>query len=537
MKKATILFISIIFLSTFLRLYRLGENPPSLYWDETSLGYNAFAIATSGMDEHGERLPRARFIAFGDYKPPGYVYIAALAIKTFGLSEFTIRLPSALAGVGIVIIAYLFCSLFFESVTIGLLAALIIAVSPWSIQLSRAAFEANLGAFFNICGLYLFIKAVKKNPWYFLLSTVFFMLSFYTFNANRITGPIVFAALSLFYVRTIWNYKRAYIVAIIIGGILLIPSIPYLLSAESKLRFNEVTIFTDLNTVEVANKRIEREGNAIWAKILHNRRVGFTQLYLSHFIDQFNPRYLFYQGDRNPRLSVQVVGELYFFELPFLIIGLYAIFRRKKELFITLILWIIAAIIPSATARETPHALRTASLLPVYQIAVGYGMYIIWRRILRLRLGQRRVIVVLAFFIMIASWYYYLHYYFIHYGADWANEWQDGYKEMIETVSKIQNNYDYIVVTSQEGRPYIYFLLYEQINPRTYLAERRARRDWWGLWTVDGFGKYYFDEKQRFKLKGKILFVASPGQITEEDHPIKRIYSKKGEEVFVISER
>src|SRR4030043_1321992 len=98
MKK--ILFLIILF-ALILRLFKIDSYPPSLTWDETSLGYNAYSILTSGYDEHGEFLPLARFIAFGDYKPPGYIYAAVPSVILFGLKEFSVRLPSALAGFGI----------------------------------------------------------------------------------------------------------------------------------------------------------------------------------------------------------------------------------------------------------------------------------------------------------------------------------------------------------------------------------------------------------------------------------------------------
>src|SRR3989344_1223720 len=89
-----VLFL-IILLAFFLRIYKLGSVPPSLYWDEASLGYNAYSILKTARDEHGKFLPLTNFAAFGDYKPPGYIYAAVPSIAIFGLNEFAIRFPSA----------------------------------------------------------------------------------------------------------------------------------------------------------------------------------------------------------------------------------------------------------------------------------------------------------------------------------------------------------------------------------------------------------------------------------------------------------
>ena len=100
-----VLFL-IILLAFFLRIYKLGSVPPSLYWDEASLGYNAYSILKTARDEHGKFLPLTNFAAFGDYKPPGYIYAAVPSIAIFGLNEFAIRFPSAFFGTLTVFLTY-----------------------------------------------------------------------------------------------------------------------------------------------------------------------------------------------------------------------------------------------------------------------------------------------------------------------------------------------------------------------------------------------------------------------------------------------
>src|SRR4030067_1088650 len=90
-KRERLILATIVLVAALLRFYKLGSNPPSLYWDEASLGYNAYSILKTGRDEHGEKLPIDRFIAFGDYKPPLYIYSAVGFIKAFGLNEFSVR--------------------------------------------------------------------------------------------------------------------------------------------------------------------------------------------------------------------------------------------------------------------------------------------------------------------------------------------------------------------------------------------------------------------------------------------------------------
>src|SRR3989344_4753279 len=115
--------ILILLLAAALRFIQLGKNPPGLYWDEVSLGYNAYSILKTGKDEHGEFLPLARFKAFGDYKPPGYIYATVPSIALFGLNEFAVRFPSALAGVFMVWLTYLLIKELFSNHKLAALSA------------------------------------------------------------------------------------------------------------------------------------------------------------------------------------------------------------------------------------------------------------------------------------------------------------------------------------------------------------------------------------------------------------------------------
>ena len=45
--------LAITILGALLRFWGLGQNPPGLYWDEVSLGWNAYSILKTGLDEHG----------------------------------------------------------------------------------------------------------------------------------------------------------------------------------------------------------------------------------------------------------------------------------------------------------------------------------------------------------------------------------------------------------------------------------------------------------------------------------------------------
>src|SRR3989442_675317 len=135
--KNKIILTSIILLAIILRFYQLGQNPPSLTWDEVAWGYNAYSLGIDGKDEFGKFLPYQYLESFGDFKPPVYAYLDVIPVKLFGLNEFATRVPSAFFGVATVLLTYLVIKKIFYNAKYANLYAIItalrITISPWSI--------------------------------------------------------------------------------------------------------------------------------------------------------------------------------------------------------------------------------------------------------------------------------------------------------------------------------------------------------------------------------------------------------------------
>src|SRR3989344_2709498 len=237
MKRPYLFLLFVILIASILRFWHLGINPPSLTWDEVAWGYNAYALGSDGKDEFGRFLPYDYLESFGDFKPPIYAYLDILPIKIFGLTAFAVRFPSAVFGVLTVLITFFLTQKIFYSLntaekgTIGLLASFLLAISPWHINLSRAAFEANVATFFVVTGIWLFLGGTQGKRWWLSGAAVCFVLSMYTFNTPRIVSPLLVLALCGGFLTFIFKRKREVTIAGIIGLLLLLPSISFFFSS------------------------------------------------------------------------------------------------------------------------------------------------------------------------------------------------------------------------------------------------------------------------------------------------------------------
>ena len=548
--KKYILLILIVFIAAILRFYQISINPPSMSWDEVAYGYNAYSLGIDGKDEFGRFLPHDYLESFGDFKPPMYAYLDILPIKMFGLNIFATRFPSAFFGTFTVLATFFLAQKLFKgfskkeeytlwqipkSIFIGLLASFFLAISPWHIMLSRAGWEANVATFFLVVGIWIFLKAVTDNMWYLSVAAVAFIAAVYTFNTSRVFGPMIIIALSLIFWQRLWSHKKQTLFAAVVGLLLLLPTLSHLLSPQAKLRFQEVNIFSDVSVVQMSNREIQNDRNSLWSKVIHNRRVLYSFDFLKHYFDNLSFNFLFIQGDGNPKFSVQDMGQMYLWDLPFFITGILFLFRKKEGFWFVIPIWLLLGIVPAATARETPQALRIETTLPTFQILIAYGAYMLleseWYG--RLKKSFKPAFLGILMLLLLGNVVYFTHDLLIHYPLKTSGTWLYGYEQSIAYVKKVENNYKEIDMTQELGRPYIYYVFYLKTSPQEFRQTAIVKRDVFGFVNVEGFGKYRFPIKMPSALESRVLYINTPDAVPDNVHVVKEFYALNGDEVLV----
>lgn len=487
--KITIKIICVVILAAALRFYQLGNNPPSLYWEEAAIGYDAYSVLKTGKDWHGNPWPVVAFESFGDWKPSLYFYATVPSIAVFGLNEFAVRFPSAFFGTLTVALVYWLV----KDKRVGLAAALLLAVSPWHLQLSRAGFEANLGLFLTVLG-YWFSPALA--------------LSMYAYHANRLLAPLMFL---LFW--RMGRIKKFWLNALVCG-VMGLPLIFQLNSPAVRQRLAETSALADLAPIIKSNELIAADGNTWWAKILHHRFWHYKEVIVKHYLDHFDFNFLFLTGDVNPRHSIQIVGGLFLIQLPLIIYGL----KRQWPWLI----WLLLAPLPAALTVATPHALRSLAMIIPLTIFSAYGLVKL----------KRFTWVIGA--ILALEFGHYLVSYYRDYPKNYSNQWQYGYKQMVDVVAQRQDQYQQIFITRELGRPSIYYWFYSQTDPRlVQTLNYRITKDQ-GEYLE--FGKIKFGPPPG-EIPGNSLVVLGPSDaLPDQAKLIEEIYDLSGKLAFRIYE-
>lgn len=461
--KYLLVLICIFFI--FTRFYKIAEIPPSVYWDEASIGYNAYSIAETGKDEWGDFLP-LHFRAFGEFKLPVYIYSVVPFVKLFGLNELSVRFPAVLYSLGVVVFTYMLAMRLTGSNVVGLWSGFFISISPWFFIFSRTGFEATAGLMFYLLAIYLFIFS-SKNGLFLLLSTFSFILSAYSYNSFRIIAPLTVLLLIFFERENLKDMGRRQLKWIILSGVL--------------------TTF------------------AIWPIYrLYVYDVGFFRLqavgtvdagtFIKNYVSHFNLDFLL-GGDKNLRHQQEDFGQIYFPELILLLFGSLYIMRGKSRYKLLPILLFLISPLPASLTKESPHALRVLSMVPFISMVSATGL-----TMLRLQLCQSAifkklrylfdfgvVIVLLGFFVN-----YFINFINV-YPSQAASSWQFDYKKFFTDYKEEFVKYDRVLVSDKYAQPYIFALFYLKYDPESFRKEVvRNTIEEWGFSTVKKFGKFEF---------------------------------------------
>lgn len=508
----------IIILGAVVRLGGLEVSPPSLGFDEASLGYNAFSIMKTGRDEYGNWMPIS-LRSFNDYKPALYAYLIIPFIKIYGLTATAVRAPSALAGTISLIFLFFFLRKFIKNKWCLLLVFGMLSFEPWRLHFSRNALETNLSAMFFLIAVWLLIEAKSRLKLFW--STVFFGLSAYSYHSARLAAPLLLLFWAIDPIGWVeGKKKKIQFNKLWPIGLFFLWCVPIFVANNGNLlltRFNQENVFSRF--YPYAPKEV--------LPLIASPVYYFMGIVSGHVLSYISPinlsQRIFLWVKESPQFipGMGMIGRL---ESILFIFGfLYLLKNLKKSPEMRLIAyWIIAGAAPAAATWTWFHPLRSLNIYPAIEILAAIGAKqvlfflnnLIKNKIIKIiGLGA---IVVLAAITSIFT----LNNELLYSAYENHGEYQPGgFKEGMTYFKSLQENYDQVIVDTPHAQGFVFLLFYEAFDPKIIqeYANIRPRPGVVGNLNFD-FGKFRFRKIDWPKDKNlhKTLFWGS-AEITRRE--------------------
>jgi hypothetical protein len=340
----------------------LDSAPLGAYVDETSIGYNAWAISTHAVDEHGAHLP-LYFTAFGDYKNPVYIYTLSAVLRVLPLTVATERLPAALFGLLTCLFITLIAWRRSRSLPITVMTLALVGLTPWLTVESRVGFEV-ISMLAAVSGALLCLSIAQDGGrvgWY-VAAGCLLAAAVFAYSTGRVAVALFVVALVI---AECWRTRRWL-------GPWLVTLVPvaaaYALLEAWNLQ-HPGALIARFDAISVA------ADGAPPATVV-GRFVG-------NYLTYFGPDFLFVHGDHRTRHATQFGGMLLWITLPLIVAGIAGAWRLRQQPFARFVLMgTLAAPVGAALTEEgVPHALRAAVVLPFLLVLAVEGMILISRRV------------------------------------------------------------------------------------------------------------------------------------------------------------
>ena len=475
-KKNFISILAIMILGAVLRIFQLGQIPAILNRDEAALAYNSYLLLETGKDEWGKQWPLT-LESFGDYKLPGYPILLMPVLAVFSWSDAAVKLPSVLAGLGLIISVYLLAARFHFSQNQRLLAALLIAIQPIFIFYSRIAFEANVALFFFTTAMWLFLKPPDQTKplWRTdLVGCVLMVLAILTYNTPLILLPAVIILLIVY--RGVKQPQLWFLPATFLT--ILTGTMFFALLAITQQK-SGITIFTDettwMNWIEYRS-----QFTGVWQTFLGNRYLYDLSLLLNNFFSSFSFHFLVSSGGSHPWHSLPNRGHLYAIVYLFGLIGVFVtisqliISLRQKNAWpkwldrhrtnLTLCYLLVISLAPAVITVDAPHATRSLFFFVCFSLFAVKGLSLqAWLPKLP-HFSPRKYRLGIAVFIigLCLESLSYVYQYFVKYPLNQPESLQVGFDQILQQ-AEISHSDQQIAVVDSEGYKYILAAWYLKI--------------------------------------------------------------------------
>jgi 4-amino-4-deoxy-L-arabinose transferase-like glycosyltransferase len=327
--------IGVVALALYFRFYHLGSLPPGLSNGES-------VTATTALNIIHKTISSSQLLDAG-ISQAVYGFIVAISVKLLGATSFALRLPSALLGLATVIMTFFWIKAWFGE-KVALIAAFLVAITPWTVGLSRIAVPSSGTAVIIPTLLFLITQSIRKKsvPW--AIATGFLL----AIISGSVTGLYILAGLILAgmpfqFIRSKQNrtHKKAFLTIV---GITLLIGLPLAVVHFRQVKIHIPTL--NSSSIEAAVSRA------------------------SLTLGMFNVR-----GDNDFQYNISGTPELNLFVgLMFLVGILTCLIQIKKLPYRALLILMSVLLIPVVIQANAPNSLTALILAPIALSLAAIGV-------------------------------------------------------------------------------------------------------------------------------------------------------------------
>ncbi len=511
-RRSWLLLTLILLIGLELRVYRLDEVPAGIYCDEAALGYNAYAIGEAGIDENGVSWPL--FVrSFGGYKNPVYIYAAMLPVKLFGLSEFSLRLTSAIFGV-LTLLGLFWLGTELWGTRAGLIAAALLCITPWHLHFSRIAFELISFPCLFVFGFAFLVRAVRRGGLNWVGAGAMFGLALYSYAIALLVVPSFLLVFLLLFFRPIWRMKGSFVWGFLLFLFLCLPVANFRIAEPTSTQYFQGTTWIQ------SESDLEDKAATLWR----------------HYQSFFSYRFLFESGDPLIRHSAPGHGELHKTLLPFALTGLIFLLLPPTRFNLLLLLWVALYPLGASLMNEIPSATRAFIGSPLAPLLAAFSFHRFGDLLSRSKPALLKTALPLLLFLVATLGLVYetVRYLQIYYGpfqqasARGYGGFQFGYRDVIQYMEDHRDSHSQRLLTaSMVNQPWIFVNFYTGTDPRRWSSNHQ---NGYRILVPQEYGLYNLDEPTLYSLRASELSYF-------EDFTVKKeVVAPDGEVEFVVAE-
>lgn len=347
MKKTNIYLIVIIILGAFLRFFSLTTRP--FNGDE---GLIALTVSNGFLNIFTKSAL--------DVHPPLLHILTYLSTQCFGINEWSVRLPSVLAGIGIIYFGWLLARKFINE-KIALILAFLLAICPYLIYFSQEARMYSLFGFFSLVSFYYFLTVTEKpkfiNFFLYIVSSILMIYAQY----------LGFFVLFIQFIYLLANYKKikqywlGWLASFIVILLTFLP--------QSFIFYRQfIARSSEQSQAIILSNNIKGLFGAFY-------RFGVNRLFLD--INPSSIKNIFHNN------IFQFIGFIISLILPLILFfrGLCGLCKKYNSFFWFIILVFISVSLLTILSAEVGYRANRYLIFaaPFYFLTVSYGFYMFWR--------------------------------------------------------------------------------------------------------------------------------------------------------------